>query len=71
MAVEVPRAVFDGIEAVRESGRTNMLDYYMVIRLAADLGYHETADWMLSNKRLCGEGLLAGFVVKDEEEASS
>ena len=44
--VKVPKGVFEGISAVRESGLTNMLARTVVARLADELGYHEAARWV-------------------------
>ena len=41
--VPVPRIVFEGIEAVRLSGLTNMLDRPRVAELADELSFTESA----------------------------
>ena len=46
--VEVPTAVFDGLETVQESRETSMLDHQAVQEIAARLGYPETAFWLRS-----------------------
>jgi hypothetical protein len=61
--VLIPAEVFQGLEAVRLEGRTNMLDYPAVIRLAREAGYHATADWVTMNVSLFSSGLFRGFVV--------
>lgn len=46
MAIKVARAVYEGIEAVRASGLTNMLDRPRVRRLASEMGFEEAAEWL-------------------------
>lgn len=60
--VPIPEAVLAGIEAVRQEGRTNMLDYPAVIRLAREAGHHAAADWITTNVSLYSAGLFRGFV---------
>ncbi len=61
--VKVSQAVLDGIDSVRESGKTNMCDYKAVMRLAFDSNYHATVDWMSDNKKAYTKGIFAGFEV--------
>jgi hypothetical protein len=44
--VPIPKAVFDGFEFIRQSGATNMLDRPMVLNLAREWGFPETANWI-------------------------
>lgn len=46
--VPIPRAAFDGLEYIRQSGATNMLDRPMVLNLAREWDFNETADWIES-----------------------
>ena len=46
MAIKVARAVYEGIDAVRASGLTNMLDRPAVRRLAREMGFDEAAKWL-------------------------
>lgn len=62
--VKVPETVWQGIEAVRLSGKTNMLDAPMVQRLAFDMEYFETVIWMEDNPELYACGIFAGFEVE-------
>jgi hypothetical protein len=62
-AVPVPREVFDGIEAVRASGATNMLDRPRVIELLRDLGFNEAAAWVSENRDLYARAIFNGFEV--------
>ena len=62
--INVSQAVLDGIEAVRVSGKTNMLDYDAVMVIANKMGYHKTVVWMHHNRKVYAEGLFAGFEAK-------
>ncbi|MGN6031673.1 MAG: DUF5049 domain-containing protein [Thermomicrobiales bacterium] len=44
--VQVTKAVFDGLEIIRQSGATNMLDRLVVLQLAREWGFTATADWI-------------------------
>ena len=59
--VRVPKALFDGIEAVRQSGLTNMLDRPTVARLAAEFGFEDAARWIEGHRAQYAEGIFAGF----------
>jgi hypothetical protein len=65
-AVRVPRVVFEGIEAVRRDGRTNMLDHPVVAELARELGFHDAARWVRENRALYAQAVFHGFEVADE-----
>jgi len=56
----VTREVLDGLEAVRTSGLTNMLDRPVVIELAKQMGFEETARWIESHPRDYAEGIFRG-----------
>jgi hypothetical protein len=45
---KISKAVFDGLEFIRKSGATNMLDRPMVLNLAREWDFAETADWIES-----------------------
>jgi len=62
--VKVPEAVWQGIEAVRLSGKTNMLDAPMVQRLTFEMEYFETVLWMEDYPDLYARGIFAGFEVE-------
>lgn len=66
--IPVPAKVMEGLEAVRLSGKTNMFDARMVVFLALDMGYLETATWVHENTNFYAQGILTGFA--SEEEAS-
>lgn len=61
MSIKIPSKVLEGLEAVRRSGVTNMLDYLAVIDLCRYSGYDAAAGWMEANKRLYSRGLFEGF----------
>ena len=65
--ITVPAAVWRGLEAVKDSGTTNMLDRPAVIKIAEFLGFHETARWIEAHHGPYSEGLFKGFVVDAEE----
>jgi hypothetical protein len=64
--VRVPREVFTGIEAVRESGLTNMFDRPVVIQLAETMGFTETARWVEAHGDLYATGIFQGFEVEEK-----
>jgi hypothetical protein len=61
--VKIPTDVMRGIEAVRKSGRTNMLDRPAVAAIALDLGHAEAAFWLddPANRKTYAEGVFRGF----------
>lgn len=60
--MKVPKNVWEGLEAVRVSGKTNMLIVSDVIRCAQMLGYPETAQWIQDHRSEYWEGVFQGFV---------
>jgi hypothetical protein len=60
-AVRVPPEVLEGLEAVRLSGLTNMLDRPAVARIAAAMGYAACARWIEGNRGLFARGIFRGF----------
>ena len=60
--VPIPEDVLTVIEAVRLGGKTNMLDYPVVIRLAREAGHHAAADWITAHVSLYSAGLFRGFI---------
>ena len=65
--ISVPRAVLDGLEVVRGSGRTNMLARPVVARLASDFGYEATTRWIETHPREYAEGIFRGFEAQEDE----
>ena len=63
--VEIPTAVFDGLETVQESRETSMLDHRAVQEIADRLGYPEAASWVRENRQAYLEGVSRGFVVEE------
>lgn len=59
--ITVPREVLEGLEAVRTSGTTNMLDHPAVAKLAEVMGYEETARWVESHRKEYAQGIFEGF----------
>ena len=49
--VEMPQIVFEQIEKVRISGKTNMFDTQAVQWLAFHAGDYEAVNWIEENKR--------------------
>ena len=58
---EVPAEVMTGLEAVRLSGKTNMLDAPRVIELAFEMGHAEAAFWVYENRAKYSEAIFVGF----------
>lgn len=63
--VPVPTNVFDGLEAVRLSGKTNMFAVPRVIELAFETDQYAAGLWVHDNKRRYLEGIFAGFEPED------
>ena len=59
--IMVTRGVLDGLEAVRTSGLTNMLDRPVVVELARQMGFNETARWIENHRKEFAEGIFRGF----------
>ena len=59
--IEVPAEALAGLEAVRLSGKTNMLDAPRVIELAFEMGHAEAAFWVHDNRGLYAHGIFQGF----------
>lgn len=61
--IPIPAPAWQGIDAVRLSGLTNMLDRPVVVRLAGELGYPDAARWIEEHPKEYAEGIFRGFVV--------
>ena len=61
--IPIPALVWQGIDAVRLSGLTNMLDRPVVARLAEELGYPDAARWIEAHPKEYAEGVFRGFIV--------
>lgn len=66
--VAVTVKVMEGLEAVRLSGKTNMLDAPMVVSLALDMGYPEAALWVSEHRNRYAQGIFRGFVPTENLE---
>ena len=61
--VAIPPEVLKGIEAVRRSGRTNMLDRNAVAAIALEFGHVDAAFWLddKANHKTYAAGIFRGF----------
>lgn len=57
--------MLEGLEAVRLSGKTNMLDVPMVVKLALDMGHPQTALWVREYQASYAVGIFRGFDAVD------
>lgn len=64
--IPIPADVLEGLEAVRLSGKTNMLDVPMVVKLALDMGHPQTALWVRERQALYVVGFFRGFEAADK-----
>ena len=64
--ISIPAAVWQGLESVRRSGLTNMLDRPAVIQIAERLDFPETVRWIEGHHGPYSEGLFRGFVAEPE-----
>ena len=62
--IPIPPRVLRGIDAVRESGLTNMLNRPLVAELAAALGFPETSGWILAHSSEYANGIFRGFTAE-------
>jgi len=68
--VRVSREVFEGIEAVRDSGLTNMLDRPVVAEIAEEMGFEESARWVREHRDLYARAIFHGFEVEGGKESA-
>lgn len=61
--VAIPADVLKGLEAVRRTGRVNMLDRPAVAAIALELGHIDAAFWLddKANHKAYAEGIFRGF----------
>ena len=64
--IPVPALVWQGIDAVRLSGLTNMLDRPEVVQIARELDFTEAAGWIEAHPKEYAEGVFRGFVVEPD-----
>lgn len=60
--IPVPRAVYDGIEAVRRSGLTNMFDRPRVAELAEEMGFDKAAAWVRQDRARYAAAVFRGIL---------
>jgi hypothetical protein len=65
----VPADVLEGLEAVRLSGKTNMLDAPRVTELAFEMEHYATALWVHENRKQYAEGIFRGFEATEGSDA--
>lgn len=65
MSIKIPKDVFDGIEYVRQSGVTNMLDYYRVQKECFDHDFYEATIWLGEHKKEYVRGVFESFEVEE------
>lgn len=63
--IHVSKAVYEGLEAIRRSGATNMFDYKAVVELASMLNNRDTLLWLIDHKREYLQGVLYGIEPED------
>lgn len=66
--VYVSAKVYEGLEAVRCSGRTNMLDLSAVVRIAIEMDFVDTAMWVRSHQVNYSRGILFGFIAMERRK---
>jgi hypothetical protein len=64
--IRVPKDVLDGLEVVRQSGLTNMLDRPVVARLAEEMGFEDAARWIEAHRKEYAEGIFRGFEAEED-----
>jgi hypothetical protein len=69
--IRVPAVVLRGLEAVRLTGATNMLDRPRVIEIAEMMGEDETAAWLRANRQQYSVGLFQGFAADETPQEGS
>lgn len=62
----ISQEAFDGLENIRSSGTTNMLDYPKVLHLSNLYGFEATANWLTDHKGEYGRGIFFGFEVEND-----
>ncbi len=62
LPVKVSASVLEGLEAVKQSGNTDMIDTREVQALAYIMGYQDAAWWIEYFPNLYDAGLIHGFM---------
>ena len=68
MAVKITQKAYDGIMAVRASGRVNMLDRKGVQRVANDLEEYAAVVWIEDHKSEYAHLIFEGAEIVPDEE---
>ena len=66
--VLVPEAVWKGLEAVRKSGLTNMMDRPRVAELADMLGFEEAATWVENHREEFANCIFRGVRAMEQDD---
>jgi hypothetical protein len=61
--VPVPREVYEGLEAVRRGGLTNMLDRQRVAEIAEEMGFVEAALWVREDRERYARAVFQGVEI--------
>ena len=64
--VPVSQEVLDGINAVKNTGVTNMFDTKVVMHILKVIGMDDAAAWIRDNKDQYAQGILYGFLGEKE-----
>ncbi len=64
--LRISSKVFEGLDEMAASGKTNMFDNVMVYRTAIEMGYHEFAEFIMDNPKQYPELVFGNFEVEDE-----
>ncbi len=65
LPVTVSASVLEGLEAVKQSGNTDMIDTREVQALAYIMGYQDAAWWIEYFPNLYDAGLVHGFIAAE------
>lgn len=64
--VIVSKAVFDGLEAIRKSGKVNMMEWRRVQAIADNKGYYDLVVWLQDHQAEYLTGFSNGFTTEEE-----
>ena len=64
--IKVPRKVWDVIERVRESGKTNMLDWQAVQYYCNENEEYEAVVWIQDHHKDWGKIIMLGSIIVEE-----
>ena len=69
--IKVTQEVFDGLEAVRESGRVNMFNVNMVRDLCWLDGHEEAGQWVEDNPKSYARLIIQGPEIADVSQTDA